>query len=100
MVDGEVADTAITFRLGDFWIELLHKSKVVSGEYKADADCTNKGAGIYLQVQVEDTDIFYDTVVANGIVPSQKPKNFPWNQREFIVVDPNGYKIAFFSLNT
>lgn len=93
----EVPKTATTIHLGDFWIELLHKSKVVSEEYKKDINNPEKGAGIYLQIQVKDTDVFYDRAVGNGIKPSAKPKDFPWNQREFIVVDPDGYKLAFFN---
>ncbi len=93
----EVPGTASTLNLGDFWVELLHKSKVVSEEYKEDIERPNRGAGLYLQIQVNDADVFYNTIVNNGIVPSGKPKNYPWNQREFIVIDPDGYKLAFFN---
>ena len=94
----EVPNTATTVRLGGFWVELLHKSKVVSEEYKEDANNPKKGAGSYLQIQVKDTNVFYDAIVNNGITPSGKPKDFPWGRREFIVVDPDGYKLAFFNL--
>jgi catechol 2,3-dioxygenase-like lactoylglutathione lyase family enzyme len=93
----EVPGTATTLKLGDFWLELLHKSKVVSEEYGEDVESPHKGAGLYLQIQVDDTDAFYDTVTKNEIVPSGIPKNYPWNQREFIIIDPDGYKIAFFN---
>ncbi len=97
-VTNEVPDTATTLNLGDFWLELLHISKVVSEEYKEDVERPNKGAGLYLQIQVDDVDDFYNEIIKNGIVPSGKPKDYPWNQREFIVIDPDGYKVAFFSM--
>jgi len=96
-VTEERPQIATVVNLDKFWIELLHKSKVVSAEYKADID-QQKGAGIYLQVNVSDIDAFYEAVVKKGVKPSSKPENFPWNQREFIVVDPDGYKVAFFSV--
>lgn len=98
IVTEEKLDIATTLNLGDFWVELLHKSKVVSEEYKEDAGATHKGAGIYLQVQVKDVDAVYKKVVANGIRPLGKPQDYPWQQREFIVTDPNGYRVAFFSM--
>lgn len=97
IVTKEVPGTATTVNVGDFWVELLHKSKAVSKEYIEDIKVVDKGAGIYLQIQVENIDAFYETVLANGAQPSGKPENYPWHQREFIVTDPNGYKIAFFS---
>lgn len=96
-VTEERPDIATIVRLDKFWVELLLKTKVVSREYKEDVNNPQKGAGIYLQVQVGDTDAFYETVLKNGVNPPNKPKDFPWGQREFIVIDPDGYKIAFFN---
>lgn len=93
----EVPDTAITVGIDGFWIELLHKNKVVTEEYKEDAQKTDKGAGAYLQIRVEEVDAFYETVTNNGITEAPQPVNYPWNQREFTITDPDGYKITFFS---
>jgi len=47
--------------------------------------------GIYLYV--DDVDGFYARVVANGILPHNKPGNFEWKMREFSVSDPDGLLI-------
>jgi len=96
-VTKKVPDTAITVSFGSFWIELLHKSKVVSEEYTEDIPNPQKGAGIYLQIQVDNTDRYFEEISNKGIMPAGSPRNFPWNHREFIVVDPDGYKLAFFN---
>lgn len=97
LVTEERPDIATILKLGEFWIELLNKTKVVSEEYKKDVVVSEKGAGTYLQIQVKDIDNFHTTIVNNGVLSASEPGDYPWNQREFIVVDPNGYKIAFFS---
>lgn len=92
----EVPDVATTVALDQFWIELLDKNKVVSEEYKEDINAPKNGAGSYLQIQVKNVDDFYQSVINKGIQVNGKPENYPWNHREFILIDPSGYKIAFF----
>jgi predicted lactoylglutathione lyase len=93
----EVPQIATTVCLGDFWVELLHRTKVVTEEYKEDREKSAKGAGAYLQVQVEDVDAFYRSVISSGIDVPHEPQDYPWNQREFTVRDPDGYKLTFFT---
>jgi len=96
-VGEERAGIATMVKLHDFWIELLLASKVISEEYQEDISVKPKGAGSYLQVQVENIDDFYDRAQSNGIQIPQKPENYPWKHREITIVDPDGYKITFFS---
>ena len=93
----EVPAVATTVGLNGFWVELLNKQEVVSEEYKEDLKVAKHGAGTYLQIQVRDIDAFYSTLASKGIVTAVKPKNYPWGHREFVVTDPGGYKIAFFT---
>jgi catechol 2,3-dioxygenase-like lactoylglutathione lyase family enzyme len=80
-----------------FWIELLDKSKVITEEFKKDVDVPDKGAGQYIHIHVSDADEFYKHVVTNELKPSSEPKDFPWGHREFVLSDPDGYKLVFFS---
>jgi len=96
-VASELPNIATRVQLGEFQIELLLKQKVVSEEYKEDIPARQKGAGAYLQIKVEDVDSFYFLAKSNDVQISAIPKNYPWSQREFIVIDPNGYKISFYS---
>ncbi|HMS49999.1 MAG TPA: VOC family protein [Candidatus Saccharibacteria bacterium] len=80
-----------------FWIELLPKDKVVTEEFKADAVNDQKGRGQYLHINVGDVDTFYKDVIVRGLKPSNQPADFPWGHREFVLDDPDGYKLVFFS---
>lgn len=86
-----------TAYLNDFWIEFLLETEVVTEAFKSDVMAPVRGAGQYVHVQVEDIDEFYRTVTSKGLTPFSEPKDYPWGQREFVLVDPNGYKLVFFS---
>lgn len=80
-----------------FWIELLRADKVVTEDFKPDVAAGNKGAGQYIHINVENADEFYEEIKANGLKSLSEPKDFPWGHREFVLADPDGYKLVFFS---
>ncbi len=85
-----------TAYLNWFWIEFLLENKVITEEFKDDVEVSRKGAGQYTHVAVDDIDDFYQTVLASGLHPSSEPRDFPWGHREFVLIDPDGYKLVFF----
>lgn len=50
--------------------------------------------GPYLLFDVADADALHAKLVKSGFAIEQPPKNEPWG-RQFNVLDPNGYSIAF-----
>lgn len=88
--------TSATAYLNWFWIELLHQEKVITNEFKEDAGFSRKGAGCYMHINVENVDDFHEFVVSKGLKPAGKPQDFPWGHREFVLSDPDGYKLVFF----
>ena len=64
--------------------------------FRRDAFGEPKGLGIYLNVEVDDVDRLYDSVLAHGYTPSSEPRNWPWGQREFVLRDPDDYKLVFY----
>lgn len=86
-----------TAYLNWFWIEFLLEDKVVTESFKEDIAVSPKGAGQYIHINVEDVDEFYHGVKAKGLEPSSPPQDFPWGRREFVLQDPEGYKLIFFS---
>lgn len=80
-----------------FWIELLLKDKVVTEEFKTDVVSEQKGRGIYPHINVDDVDAFYEGVIMRGLKPLHEPADFPWGHREFVLDDPDGYKLVFFT---
>lgn len=93
----EMPGISATAYLNWFWIELLLETEVVSDEFKPDIKIRAKGAGQYMHIKVENVDDFYKGVVDMGYMPMDEPLDRPWGHREFILADPDGYKMVFFN---
>jgi catechol 2,3-dioxygenase-like lactoylglutathione lyase family enzyme len=61
-----------------------------------DAELANKGAGVFLHIKVDDIEDFYSGVVSKGMKPASEPKKRRNGGREFLLRDPDGYKLVFF----
>lgn len=71
-----------------FWVTFT----VDDGDANAEA-----GSGPTLFMKVEDIDDFYGAVLANGLSPSTEPRKQRSGRREFLLLDPDGNKLAFFT---
>lgn len=89
----------ISIYLNWFWIDFHPQDKEDKPELQKEANLSNKGAGLFLYISVDDVDEFYKGLVAKGLKPSSEPKDWPWGNREFILRDPDGYKLVFFKRN-
>ena len=87
----------ISVRLNWFWIDFHPQDKEDKPEFQKEANLTNKGAGLFLYISVEDVDEFYQGLISKGLKPSSKPRDWPWGNREFVIRDPDGYKLVFFT---
>ena len=92
-----VPGVSATAYLNWFWIEFLLEDKVVTEEFKDDVKVSPKGAGQYTHINVEDVDAYYEGIKEKGLQPSGEPQDFPWGRREFVLEDPSGYKLVFFT---
>lgn len=63
----------------------------------AEADEHSRGYGIFINIKVADVDETYREALTAGFEPSGKPHNRPWGNREFMLRDPDGYQLVFFS---
>lgn len=81
-----------------FWVEFVQKDSAEETVFKATADMSGNrpGAGVFLHLSVEDVDAYHYYLLQQGLKPSGEPRDFPWGRREFVVRDPDGYKIVFF----
>lgn len=86
-----------TAYLNWFWIEFLLEDKVITEAFKEDLDGSRKGVGSYMHINVENVDDFHKAVVRKGLMPLSSPEDFPWGRREFVLQDPDGYKLVFFT---
>ncbi len=92
--DAQKSDDGVRVKLGDFRLYFIDESKTPT---KNESGMTPKGLGIYTYVEVDDVDAYFELVKKNSVVPRTEPKTWPWGKREFVVKDPDGYKLVFYS---
>jgi len=84
-------DSVVTF--GTFKIYLV--SMRDEEEFNRDSLSSDKGRGMYVYIEVDSVDALHKQLVEKGITPRTKPRDWEWGHREFVVKDPDGYKLCF-----
>jgi len=79
-----------------FWIDFLAMEKEERAEFREEAHLSKKGTGIFLYLGVENVDEFHNELLSKGLKPAGEPKDQPWGNREFMIHDPDGYKLVIF----
>jgi catechol 2,3-dioxygenase-like lactoylglutathione lyase family enzyme len=79
-----------------FWIDFLAIGKDERTKSSKDVKSADRGAGLFLYLSVDDVDGFHKELLAKGLKASTKPQDQPWGNREFIILDPDGYKLVIF----
>jgi len=92
-------ENTVTLYSNWFAVTLVGSKDEDKAEFQKDAQATYKGAGIFVNLNVDDVDAFYKEVLAAGLKPSSEPRDWPWGNREFVLKDPDGYKLVFFKKN-
>jgi len=89
----ESVDRHSIVTLGDFNITLV--SMRDESEFNGDSLAGDKGRGMYVYIHVDDVDAKYAELLKLGITPRSEPRDWNWGNREFVVKDPDGYKLCF-----
>ncbi len=79
--------------LNGFAIDLV--SMRDENTFAKDSMSADKGRGVYVYIQVDDVDKKHQQLVVAGTAPTTEPKDWDWGNREFIIKDPDGYKLCF-----
>jgi catechol 2,3-dioxygenase-like lactoylglutathione lyase family enzyme len=87
----------LSLDVGGFWLDFHPQDKEDKPSFQREAALEPKGAGQFWYFQVDNVDDFYSRVIGSGLSPSSEPKDWPWGNREFIIRDPDGYKLVFFT---
>jgi catechol 2,3-dioxygenase-like lactoylglutathione lyase family enzyme len=92
--DGSVAE----IKLGDMTLQFVAQETARDQDesFQQDAFGEPKGTGVYINIEVNDIDDYYSRLKADGIKTSTEPRDWPWGQREFVVRDPDRYKLVFY----
>ena len=87
----------LSLDVAGYWIDFHPQDKEDKPDFQQEAVVEPKGAGMFLYFKVSDVDAFYAHLLDLGLKPSSEPKDWPWGNREFVVRDPDGYKLVFFN---
>lgn len=83
----------VATQLGDFYIDFHNENEVF---FKGEAGIEPKGLGIWIYINVDSADETYKVLIEKGLKTSSEPKDWPWGNREFVIRDPDGYKIVLY----
>jgi catechol 2,3-dioxygenase-like lactoylglutathione lyase family enzyme len=81
--------------LKSFRLQFIDQSTAKDPEFRKEATARQKGSGLYIYIEVEDIDEYHKSLLEKGLKPSGQPRNWPWGNREFVIRDPDGYKLVF-----
>lgn len=88
----------VEFVLGDMRLQFTDKeaSREQGEKFMKEAFAEEKGLGLYINVEVDDVDAYYKSLKDKGVTPSTEPKDWPWGHREFVIRDPDRYKLVIY----
>ncbi|MBW3538581.1 VOC family protein [Candidatus Parcubacteria bacterium] len=92
--DKDVAEV----KLGQFRVQFVNKETARDQDkaFQKEAYGEPKGAGLYINVSVKGIDSYYQSLLDKNLRPSSQPRDWPWGNREFVIRDPDGYKLVFY----
>lgn len=93
---GKQAAGRMTCYVNWFSVDFVQASSEDKSEFAEEAHAESKGAGLFINISVDNVDEFYEGITAKGFTPSSEPRDWPWGRREFVLRDPDGYKLVFF----
>jgi uncharacterized glyoxalase superfamily protein PhnB len=64
-------------------------------EFNRDSLAADKGRGMYMYIHTDDVDTQHARLQKAGLSPATEPRDWDWGNREFVIKDPDGYKLCF-----
>ena len=92
--DAQRSNDGVRVKLGDFRLYFVDENKT---PIQNESGRTPKGLGVYIYIEVENVDQYFEFVKKKGVVPRTEPKTWPWGKREFVVKDSDSYKLVFYT---
>jgi catechol 2,3-dioxygenase-like lactoylglutathione lyase family enzyme len=93
---GKDDEAHVTFYVNWFFVTFIAQDKEDHPEFRKEAKLKTKGTGTFLYVKVDDVEKFHKEAVSKGLEPLSEPERRPSGNREFVLRDPDGYKLVFF----
>jgi catechol 2,3-dioxygenase-like lactoylglutathione lyase family enzyme len=93
---GKDGEDRATFYVNWFFVTFIAQDREDDSQFRKEARLKTKGSGLFLYIKVDDVEDFHKGVVSAGMEPEGKPEVRPSGNREFVLRDPDGYKLVFF----
>jgi catechol 2,3-dioxygenase-like lactoylglutathione lyase family enzyme len=93
---GKEEPDRVTFYVNWFFVTFMAQDREENAEVRKDAELPAKGSGLYLYIKVDDVEDFHKAVLSKGMKPVGEPEVQPSGNREFLLRDPDGYRLVFF----
>lgn len=93
---GKEESDRVTFYVNWFFVTFIAQDREEDAELRRDAEASNKGAGLLLYIKVDDIEDFHGAVISAGMEPAGEPRVRASGNRDFVLRDPDGYKLVFF----
>jgi catechol 2,3-dioxygenase-like lactoylglutathione lyase family enzyme len=85
-----------TYYVNWFFMTFVAQDQEDDAALRKEAEQPAKGSGLYVHIKVDDIEDFHEQVLAAGLKPEGEPEKRPGGGREFVLRDPDGYKLVFF----
>ena len=85
-----------TFYVNWFFVTFIAQDREDDAELRKEAKLPKKGSGLFLYIKVDDVENFHRAALSKGMKPAGEPQVRPSGNREFVLRDPDGYKLVFF----
>jgi catechol 2,3-dioxygenase-like lactoylglutathione lyase family enzyme len=93
---GKEEPDRVTFYVNWFFVTFIAQDQEADAELRKEAELRAKGSGLFLYVKVDDVEDFHKAVLSKGMKPAGEPQVRPSGNREFVLRDPDGYRLVFF----
>jgi predicted enzyme related to lactoylglutathione lyase len=93
---GKKEPDRVTFYVNWFFVTFIAQDREEDAELRKEAELPTKGSGLFLYIKVDDVEDFHKSVLSKGMKPVGEPTAQPSGSREFMLRDPDGYKLVFF----
>lgn len=93
---GKEEPNRVTFYVNWFFMTFMAQDQEDDAEIRDDSEHLGKGSGMLINIKVDDIENFHKAAVKAGMKPDSEPAVQPSGNREFVLRDPDGYKLAFF----
>jgi catechol 2,3-dioxygenase-like lactoylglutathione lyase family enzyme len=92
---GKEEEDRVTLYVNWFFMTFIAQDQVDDADLREEAEGSAMGAGQFIHIKVDDVQAFYEGLVSKGLEPAGAPEVRGGN-REFLLRDPDGYKLVFF----